>query len=334
MTRGVGELELFAAAPESLFAAFAVLTLLGDTIVVFALLSVLYWLAPGDRERTRSAALAVIALAAAALGLTLAIKVLVGAPRPPEIPTIPGWLPGAIEGFVRGELDASGYGFPSGHAIAATVLYGGLATFLSAGGTRARRRRAWLVAGGLIAIVALSRVVLQVHYLVDVVAGVLVGLGLLWGVRAIADPKFELPFFAGPTDRRSSRPGAREIPQIGRLFAIAALLAGTGVVAGLWTGAAREIGIAALALGTAIGGGLVWRRFGDRMLSAPPLGPIAAIVTFALAAAVWIGGYGVAESPIVTALSGAIGVIVVIVAPLVVDRHPAETIERGLENRR
>jgi membrane-associated phospholipid phosphatase len=63
------------------------------------------------------------------------------------------------------------YSFPSGHTAAATVFYGLLACYL------VRRVRAWrarvtivLGAGAMVMLVALSRMVLGVHYLSDVLA--------------------------------------------------------------------------------------------------------------------------------------------------------------------
>jgi membrane-associated phospholipid phosphatase len=61
--------------------------------------------------------------------------------------------------------------FPSGHAAVAFALYGALAF------ARPRRRR---LAFGLAALVAASRVLLNLHYLSDVIAGALLGLG--WAV--------------------------------------------------------------------------------------------------------------------------------------------------------
>lgn len=72
------------------------------------------------------------------------------------------------------------YSFPSGHALAATVFYGVLACYLCSRAGNARQRAA--VAAGaalLVALVAFSRLYLGVHYLTDVLAAVLEGLGWL-----------------------------------------------------------------------------------------------------------------------------------------------------------
>jgi undecaprenyl-diphosphatase len=71
------------------------------------------------------------------------------------------------------------YSFPSGHAFASTATYGALTLVVAAAIPRARR--ALVVAGTavLVALVAASRVVLGVHYLLDVLAGITAGIALL-----------------------------------------------------------------------------------------------------------------------------------------------------------
>jgi undecaprenyl-diphosphatase len=63
------------------------------------------------------------------------------------------------------------YSFPSGHTASATVLYGLLACYLIAQG-RSRTQSAAIVAAAvcMVALVALSRMYLGVHYLSDVLA--------------------------------------------------------------------------------------------------------------------------------------------------------------------
>lgn len=63
------------------------------------------------------------------------------------------------------------YSFPSGHTASATVLYGFVVCFLAAQASSRRRvAAATLAATAAIALVALSRVYLGVHYLSDVLA--------------------------------------------------------------------------------------------------------------------------------------------------------------------
>jgi membrane-associated phospholipid phosphatase len=68
------------------------------------------------------------------------------------------------------------YSFPSGHAVAASALYITLALAAATGERRLRPRRVLVGGGVLIAVlVAWSRVYLGVHYLSDVVGGLLLG---------------------------------------------------------------------------------------------------------------------------------------------------------------
>jgi membrane-associated phospholipid phosphatase len=71
------------------------------------------------------------------------------------------------------------YSFPSGHAFAATATYGALALVFAAGLPRARAALFVAAAVVVVAVVAASRVVLGVHYLLDVLAGIAGGLALL-----------------------------------------------------------------------------------------------------------------------------------------------------------
>ncbi|WOP15195.1 phosphatase PAP2 family protein [Ottowia sp. SB7-C50] len=90
-------------------------------------------------------------------------------------------------------LVTSGYSFPSGHAAGALMVYGLLAWLLC---QRASPRGRWLIgvaAALLIAAIAASRVLLGVHYLSDVLGGLLwagmvlaVTVGMLqWARRAV-----------------------------------------------------------------------------------------------------------------------------------------------------
>jgi len=65
------------------------------------------------------------------------------------------------------------YSFPSGHAAGATLVYGVLAAYLASRFPRPRPR-ALIIAGAIlmVALVCFSRLVLGVHYVSDVVAGV------------------------------------------------------------------------------------------------------------------------------------------------------------------
>lgn len=75
---------------------------------------------------------------------------------------------------------ASGYSFPSGHAMISMAFYGFLAALLLKYGRG--NRQAWLGATALyilVLLIGLSRIYLNVHYLSDVMAGFLFGVIVL-----------------------------------------------------------------------------------------------------------------------------------------------------------
>jgi len=133
---------------------FTLITQLGDAWFLFAAVAFVYWF--GNRRRGAFALSAILG----ALALTLALKGLFALPRPP------------VELQVG---HASGYGFPSGHAIGATVLWGLLALVLERGSHRWRA----VGAGAVVAVVATSRLVIGVHYVADVAIGIGIGLAYL-----------------------------------------------------------------------------------------------------------------------------------------------------------
>lgn len=108
----------------------------------------------------------------------------------------------------RPELDdpyvqLSSYAFPSGHAFGAAATYGALAFVLA---TAAARRRtsvaAFAAAAAIVLIVAASRVVLGVHYLLDVVAGIAGGIAVVSALGLAFHPS-----------SASTRPAGHEHPQ-------------------------------------------------------------------------------------------------------------------------
>ncbi|NHN46967.1 phosphatase PAP2 family protein [Halostella sp. JP-L12] len=96
-----------------------------------------------------------LALVVGAIALTTWLKATLAVPRPPG-------------------SAVTGYAMPSGHALVSTVCYGTLAVIEDRGlGPRT------LVVGCLVAAIAVSRVVIGVHYVVDVVVGVTIGVVLI-----------------------------------------------------------------------------------------------------------------------------------------------------------
>lgn len=216
---------------------FVAITQLGDVWFALLLLSTLYLSGgkvPGlERPVDRNSVAYVMALGIGAIGLTFALKLLLEIPRPPgaAVATDPEWLSGVFLDLYRQAASEDGYDVPSGHAVGAVVIYGGLA--LAYGGSR----RAWVIAAGMAGLIAISRVVIGVHSLSAVGIGVLVGASYLWLLTAVTD-------------------GGRRVTR-------AFLVAGTMALAALATGGFGH-DVAAV-LGLAGGGALAWHLFGERV---------------------------------------------------------------------
>lgn len=216
--RGVGETAVVETAPDAVVDLFRVLTHLGDPVTLLVLVAAGYLLANHlGVSSTRMAA--AMGLALGGFALTLALKYGFALPRPPGAGT-------------------DGFGFPSGHAIGATVVYGGLAGLLTP-----HDRRVTRVAAVLVLVVAASRVLIGVHYLVDVVVGVAVGVGYLAVALRLG------PGWAA----EDVSPAAAT-----RTFALAV---GLGLVAVGVTVVADT----AVALAAAVGGLLGWRLVAERV---------------------------------------------------------------------
>jgi len=234
--RDAGAVEALGALPDPLVAAFALVTLLGDVAAYFLLFSLVYWL--GDRTPVvgdrldRPVIVQVVALGFIALALVTLLKHVFALPRPPGAgrPVTVSGVPDALRPLVRGATVDDGYGFPSGHAIGSTVVYGGLGWLVS---DESDRRP--LYAGATIAaLVSLSRVVVGVHYLGDVLAGVALGVALLVVVT-------------------------RYLPTPGRSFPAAAVLAAVGLIA------AGPTEYLLFGLGASLGATAVWWTLDDRI---------------------------------------------------------------------
>jgi membrane-associated phospholipid phosphatase len=175
--RGIGLTEVLSALPGLLVVAFAVVTQLGDVWFLLALTGSAYWLGSATPRVGLSRERAAVALAALLLAYAVVstLKPLVGLPRPPGAARPPqlDLVPPAARGFYAWLSTGDGFGFPSGHAIGAAAVYGGLAWAVRTGSRRTRVA----LAAAMVALVSLSRLVLGLHYLVDVLAGA--GLGAL-----------------------------------------------------------------------------------------------------------------------------------------------------------
>lgn len=237
-TRGIDAVGgLVSSLPDAVVVLFALLTTLGGQWFVFVALSVGYWFAgaagPGI-DRRRAAFLLGCALCALALVTTL--KFAFRLPRPPGAGVARAVaLPGGLASLYEYAASADGFGFPSGHATAATLVWGGGALALGIG----RRRTRLAVGAAVVGLVAASRVVIGVHYLVDVVAGIALG---------------------GATLVLLLRIGALEKP--GRAFSLALLVAVAGSI--------TEFGFEQFVLlGATLGARVAWGAVGGDLLRLP-----------------------------------------------------------------
>ncbi|MBI3962684.1 MAG: phosphatase PAP2 family protein [Deinococcus sp.] len=182
------------------------ITNLGSEYLYIAALALVYWL--WDREVGYHLAVLMVT----SFLVNFGVKELVAAPRPsPELVRI------------IAPQTAAGYGFPSGHAQSSATFWWYLALV---------SRRWWLWVGGtlLVLLVAFSRVYLGVHFLDDVVGGVVLG-AVLAGVG---------PWVAGVTLPALSRPVAlglkAVLPALGLLLPVTDSARLLGLLAGVLVG--------------------------------------------------------------------------------------------------
>ncbi|GII90291.1 phosphatase PAP2 family protein [Sinosporangium siamense] len=135
-----------------------VVSVFGTNGFVIVVLSVVYWCV-NPRFGLR---LGLVVLLSA--GLNSIAKLLLQAPRP-------YWIDSRVQAFAREPT----FGIPSGHAQAATVFSGILAS-------ASRKPYAIGAAVAFVALMGFSRVYLGVHFLSDVAAGILIGLLFLAAV--------------------------------------------------------------------------------------------------------------------------------------------------------
>lgn len=265
--RGVGLTDLLRAEGWPLVAV-GLLSQLGDVWFLLLIGGVLH-VASDDLPVERRRATFVFALGFAYVALVEALKPVVALPRPPgaTVPPAVPWLPPALAPLVESVTTAEPPGFPSGHALGSTVVWGGLALVLDRGRVRTRLG----VAGAVVTLVSLSRLVLGVHYAVDVLAGVALGVVTLAALYRASE--------------RGTRPGR-------------VLLAGAVV------GAAGLLAVptfdGAMATGSAAGGWLAWRAVTD----ATPGRRAVGVALLALAAGGLLAVYAL-EPPLPVALVGA-----------------------------
>ncbi|MDS0476528.1 phosphatase PAP2 family protein [Natrinema sp. 1APR25-10V2] len=172
MSRGIGWFDAFREiVPEWSVILLGLVTQLGDVWFLGLLVSAVYWTDTSDRDEGA----VILGLTLSGLSLITGLKAFFALPRPERVLVESGAVPTLARPLYEATTTATGYGFPSGHALMSTVVYLSLAEYWSV--STARRR--YLGAAVMVTIVCLSRVGLGVHYLADVVAGVIAGLAFL-----------------------------------------------------------------------------------------------------------------------------------------------------------
>lgn len=189
MSRGIGETGVVDQLPDWIVLFAGIVTQLGDMWFVLVTIGVFYVVARRDRSPVRDSSF-LFALALGSYALTVVLKYAFGLPRPPGAMTAvpPEWLPSIGTPVYESLVTAESFGFPSGHALKSTAVYGGWALVI---GSWSTPRRRYAGAGLVVLAVALSRVVLGVHYVADVVVGICFGLIFLWGLWTFSgtDPR-------------------------------------------------------------------------------------------------------------------------------------------------
>ena len=293
--RGIGLFQGVSAQVGSVLTIAGLVTQFGDPWFLL-LVATLVYLAGVERslvEGLRGGAF-VLGMTFSAFSLTDLLKNFFVAPRPPgaDTATVPEWLPGALGGVFRSITTGTGYAFPSGHAIGTTAVVAALAYTLNVGSRTSR----WAVGAVVVAAVTASRVVLGVHFLVDIVAGILAGLSLF----AVA---------ASVGTREPSRVFALGIG-VGLLAVIASAISPASEVwkAGQWFGAS-------------LGAGAAW-YVARPSLTLDFRGTVVAGVPIA---ALWIGIYVIAPPLVVTVVGTALAAATTIAAPTLVSRLRGST---------
>jgi len=286
---GVGITEmLHGAADWPVIVLFALVTQLGDAWFLAFLGSVLY--VAGDRlaggvDRRRG--LFVLGLAFSYVALIGVLKSAFMLPRPPGAGQAPlVWRgPPLLGPVVERVTTADGPGFPSGHAFGTTLVWGGVALVLDRGAFRHRLG----IAAAIVALVSLSRLVLGVHYALDVVVGVAVGAVALVALYRLADG--------------GTAPG--------RVLLVAVVVGSVGLFAGTTVDSV-------MVLGSGVGGWLGWRAVAERT-PARPSGGEAVLVGFAVvgtAGALFGAVYALRPSLGIAFLGAVVAALGVVAAPV------------------
>ena len=323
--RGIGEVILVDALPEVVVVVFAAVTHLADPWFLFGLLAIGYWFASGRfAAAPRRAGATAIAAVTCAYAATALGKAWFAVPRPPGAvgpADVPTWLPGLLSAWYEAQVLSDGFGFPSGHATGGAAAYLALALVYDRAWTAPKR----LAAAVVVAVaVAASRVVIEVHYLVDVLAGLAVGTGVVLAALWLAgDPRVRWGASGKAADGSAegeSGPGSRGAtaaldPTLA--FLLAAVVSTGSLAVAVASGHTGEVVEAGIGIATGAGGAIGWRLVdGDE-----PAVPVRiAVPALAVTGALWVGAYSLSDSIWVTLAATTAAVVAVVALPALPER--------------
>ena len=173
MSRSIGEVTpVQEFLPDWMALVIALFTQLGDIWFLTLVLAVLYWT---QVERQDDIVL-VGGMLVAGIGFYRFLKYVFELPRPDDPLLDPELVPWIIRPLYEATAFSASYGFPSGHATVSTIVYFGLAMVLPVGSRRVR----FICAGFLVVLVGFTRIALGLHFLVDIIVGVVIGAVVLY----------------------------------------------------------------------------------------------------------------------------------------------------------
>ncbi|MGH2818727.1 MAG: phosphatase PAP2 family protein [Actinomycetota bacterium] len=109
--------------------------------------------------------------------------------------------------LIRPLVETGSSSFPSGHATIAALIFSALAVLIARGLSRRGKAAVWAAASAPIALVAVTRVYLGVHWPSDVVVGAATGIAWsLWCGRTLASNGAKRPIAGEPRSRVSRYP--------------------------------------------------------------------------------------------------------------------------------
>ena len=315
--RGIGEFAVVDALPEAVVVVFAAVTHLADPWLLFAMLAVGYWFASegiaGSPRRAGATAIAAVTCAYAATALG---KAWFAVPRPPgAMPPadVPTWLPALLSGWYEAQVLSDGFGFPSGHATGGAAAYLAIALLYDRLWTDLAR---YLAAAAVALAVAASRVVIEVHYLIDAFAGLVVGAGTVAVALWLAgDPRVRRSEGASATTGAPPEPTAELNPA--PAFLLAAVVSAGALAVAVAGGYSGEVVEAGIGIATGAGGAVGWRLVdGDE-----PAVPVrVAAPALAVTGGLWVGAYSLAGTLPVTLVATTAAVTAVVALPALSDR--------------